>query len=326
LVRYIVGIDVGGTNIVVGTVAEDGSEVLGLVSEPTLAEQGADAVVARIVKLSRASMAEARGREIAGVGIGSPGPLDTKTGVVLLTPNLGWTNMPLRDRVASALGLPATLDNDANCAIFGEWWRGAAQGVDHVVGLTIGTGIGGGIVLGGQIYHGASDVAGEIGHMTIDANGRRCKCGNDGCLEAYASGPAIAARAVEGITSGAETALPQYVAGDLSRITAQVVYEAAHDGDAYALEMVRETAKLLGAGVANILNIFNPEVVVICGGVTLAGEKLFGPLRSEVQRRAFKPAWQVCRILPGVLTGTAGVYGAAAVFMQQTWSGKGGAL
>ena len=317
--RYIVGIDVGGTNIVVGTVAEDGSEVLGLVSQPTLAEQGADAVVARIVKLARASMAEARGREIAGVGIGSPGPLDTKTGVVLLTPNLGWINMPLRDRVASALGLPATLDNDANCAIFGEWWRGAARGVDHVVGLTIGTGIGGGIVLGGQIYHGASDIAGEIGHMTIDANGRRCKCGNDGCLEAYASGPAIAARAVEGIASGAETALPQYVGGDLSRITAQVVYEAAHDGDAYALEMVRETAKLLGAGVANIVNIFNPEIVVICGGVTLAGEKLFGPLRSEVQRRAFKPAWEVCRIVPGVLTGTAGVYGAAAVFMQQTW-------
>ncbi|HEX9611135.1 MAG TPA: ROK family protein, partial [Gemmatimonadales bacterium] len=237
------------------------------------------------------------------------------------TPNLGWVNMPLRDRIADALKLPAALDNDANCAIFGEWWRGAAQGVKHVVGLTIGTGVGGGIVLGGEIYHGASDVAGEIGHMTIEANGRRCKCGNDGCLEAYASGPAIAARAVEGIESGAETALPQYVAGDLSRITAQVVYEAAHDGDAYALETVRDTAKLLGAGVANIVNIFNPEVVVICGGVTLAGEKLFGPLRSEVQRRAFKPAWEVCRILPGTLTGTAGVYGAAAVFMHRTWGG-----
>jgi glucokinase len=318
-VRYIVGIDVGGTNVVVGTVAEDGSEVLGLVSQPTLAEQGADAVVARIVKLARASMAEAPGREIAGVGIGSPGPLDTKTGVVLMTPNLGWINMPLRDRIGGALGLPATLDNDANCAVFGEWWRGAARGVDDVVGLTIGTGIGGGIVLGGQIYHGASDIAGEFGHMTIDANGRRCKCGNYGCLEAYASGPAIAARAVEGIESGAETTLAQYVAGDLSRITAQVVYEAAHDGDAYALEMVRDTAKLLGAGVANIVNIFNPAVVVICGGVTLAGDTLFRPLRSEVQRRVFKPAWEACRILPGVLTGTAGVYGAAAVFMQRTW-------
>jgi glucokinase len=318
-VRYVVGIDLGGTNIVAGTVAEDGSEVLGLVSEPTLPEQGADAVVARIVKLARASMAAAGGRTIAGVGIGSPGPLNTETGVVLLTPNLGWTNMPLRDRVVAELELPATLDNDANCAIFGEWWRGAARGAEYVVGLTVGTGIGGGIILGGRIYHGASDIAGEIGHMSIDSTGRRCKCGNYGCLEAYASGPAIAARAVEGISAGVDTALPQYVAGDLSRITAQVVYEAAHDGDAYALEMVRETAKLLGAGVANILNIFNPEVVVICGGVTLAGDKLFAPLQSEVKRRAFKPAWEACRIVPGALPGTAGVYGAAAVFMQRTW-------
>src|SRR2546426_5931621 len=168
-------------------------------------------------------MGQARGKEIAGVGIGSPGPLNTKTGIVLLTPNLGWTNFPLRDRLGQALGLPATLDNDANCAIFGEWWRGAARGANHVVGLTIGTGIGGGIVLHGEIYHGASDIAGEIGHMTIDSNGRRCKCGNYGCLEAYASGPPIAARAVEGITAGAATTLPPCLGGDLSKITAHVV-------------------------------------------------------------------------------------------------------
>ena len=317
--RYVVGIDLGGTNIVVGTIAEDGSELLGLVSEPTLPEQGGDAVIARIVKLARASMAQAKGKEIVGIGIGSPGPLDTKTGIVILTPNLGWVDMPLRDRVADGLKLPTVLDNDANCAIYGEWWRGAAQGVEHVIGLTIGTGIGGGIILGGKIYHGASDVAGEIGHMTIDANGRLCKCGNQGCLEAYASGHAIAARAVEGIQAGAKSGLPQYVQGDLSKITAQVVYEAANDGDAYALEVVRETAKLLGAGVASLVNIFNPSVVVICGGVTQAGEKLFGPLTAEVHRRAFKPAWEVCRILPGTLPGTAGVYGAAAVFMQKTW-------
>jgi len=300
-------------------VAQDGSEILGVLSEPTISEEGPDAVVTRIVDLARASIARANGREIAGVGIGSPGPLDTKTGMVLLTPNLGWVNMPLRDRVASALGLPATLDNDANCAIFGEWWRGAARGVEHVVGLTIGTGIGGGIVLHGDIYRGASDIAGEIGHMTIDSNGRRCKCGNYGCLEAYASGPAIAARAVEGIEAGADSALPRLVGGDLRKITAQVVYDAAHEGDEFALEVVRDTAKFLGAGVANIINIFNPQVVVICGGVTRAGDKLFVPLRSEVKRRAFKPAVDVCRILPGELPGTAGVWGAAAVFIKRTW-------
>ena len=315
---YVVGIDIGGTNIVAGTVAEDGSELLGLVSEPTFSEQGADAVLTRIVKLTRASMAAARGKEIAGVGIGSPGPLDTKTGVVLLTPNLGWTNFPLRDRLSQALGLAAALDNDANCAIFGEWWRGAARGANHVVGLTIGTGIGGGIVLSGEVYRGASDIAGEIGHMTIDSTGRLCKCGNYGCLGAYASGPAIAARAVEGIRPGTDTSLPKYVNGDLSKITAQLVYEAAHDGDEYAREVVKDTAKFLGAGVASIINIFNPEVVVVCGGVTLAGDRLFEPLRAEVRRRAFKPATDVCRIVPGELTGTAGVYGAAAVFIKQT--------
>ena len=317
--RYIVGIDLGGTNIVVGTVAEDGSELLGLVSKPTLPEQGSDAVVGRIVKLARASIAAAGRATIAGVGVGSPGPLDTARGLVLLTPNLGWTNFPLRDRIAAALSLPATLDNDANCAIFGEWWRGAGRGSEHVVGLTIGTGIGGGIVLYGDIYHGVSDIAGEFGHMTIDSTGRRCKCGNYGCLEAYASGPAIAARAIECIEAGADTTLPDSVANDLTKITAQVVYEAANDGDEYAQEVVHDTAKVLGAGVANIINIFNPQVVVVCGGVTLAGDKLFVPLRSEVKRRAFKPAVAACRIVPGELTGTAGVYGAAAVFMRRTW-------
>src|SRR5256886_14205152 len=203
---------------------------------------------------------------------------------------------------------------DANGPTYGEWGGAAARGASHVVGLTIGTGIGGGIVLHGEIYHGASDIAGEIGHMTIDSNGRRCKCGNYGCLEAYASGPAIAARAVEGIEAGAETTLPSYVQGELARITAQVVYEAAHDGDAYALDVVRDTAHVLGAGVADIVNVFNPEVVVICGRVTLAGDRLFVPLRSEVKQRASKPAVDRCRTLPSALPGTAGGSGPAPVF------------
>lgn len=316
--RYVLGIDVGGTNLVAGVLAEDGSEIHGVVSEPTLAAQGADPVIGRIIKLAKASIKES-GKKVEGIGIGSPGPLDTKKGIVLLTPNLGWTNMPLRDRVSEGLGLPAELDNDANCAIYGEWWRGAARGAKYVIGLTLGTGIGGGIVIDGAIYHGASDAAGEFGHVTIDANGRRCKCGNYGCIEAYAAGPAIAERAVEGIESGVETGLSHYVKGDLTKITAQIVYEAANDGDEWALEVVHETASLLGAAVASFINIFNPEVVVICGGVTQAGDKLFQPLRSEVKRRAFKPAWEVCKIVPGTLPGTAGVYGAGAVFIQRHW-------
>lgn len=321
--NYIVGIDVGGTNVVVGTVPQDGSALHGLVTEPTRVADGPDGVVRQIARLAQHSL-DATRRALAsdpptviGVGIGAPGPLNTSTGVVLLTPNLGWRDFPLRDRVRDAVGLRASLDNDANCAVLGEWWRGAAQGARVVIGLTIGTGIGGGIVLDGKIFHGATDIAGEFGHMTIDSTGRQCKCGNYGCLEAYASGPAIAARAVEGVESGATTRLPTYVEGNLSAITAQVVYRAARDGDEYALEIIRDTARFLGAGIASLVNIFNPEVVVIMGGVTLAGERLFTPLIEEVRRRAFRPAVAACRIVPGTLTGTAGVYGAVASFKSQ---------
>lgn len=317
--RVVVGVDVGGTNIVVGTLTEDGTEIAGLEQRPTAAQNGPKAVVTRIVAMINSSIKKARAQwgddvEVLGVGIGSPGPIDTHTGVVRLSPNLGWRDMPLLDLVSKQVNLPATLDNDASCAILGEWWRGAAQDTKVLVGLTVGTGIGGGIILDGKIFHGASDVAGEFGHTTIDSTGRRCKCGNYGCLEAYASGPAIAARAVEGIAVGVETSLPRYVDGRLSEINAQIVYQAANDGDDLALEVVRDTARFLGAGIANLVNIFNPELVVLGGGVTAAGERLYRPLRQEVIRRAFKPAADACRIVPGTLHGTAGVYGAVAVF------------
>jgi glucokinase len=322
MVRFVLGIDIGGTNLVVGSVAEDGSAVVATASEPTHSEAGATDVVDRLVALAERAIAttrrEAPGAEILGVGVGAPGPLDTKRGIVLLTPNLGWVNMPLRELIHDRLGLPAALDNDANCAVLGEWWVGAARGARHAIGITIGTGIGGGIIIDGRLYHGASDVAGEIGHTTIDTEGRRCKCGNYGCLEAYASGPNIALRAVEELEAGAESRLSALVGGDLAKITAQTVYQAAADGDELALEVVNDTAKVLGVGIGNLLNVFNPEVVVVCGGVTLAGDHLFEPLRREVARRAFKPAVSACRIVPGELAGTAGVYGAAKVFLDQT--------
>ena len=323
--RFIVGIDLGGTNIVSGCVAEDGSALHGVRSVATGAEEGPDAVVRRIVAAAKESMAETLravpGAELVGIGVGAPGPLDTRSGIVLLTPNLGWVNMPLRARLHEGLGLNTALDNDANCAILGEWWRGAARNTRNAIGLTIGTGIGGGIIIDGRLYHGSSDIAGEFGHMTIDANGRRCKCGNYGCIEAYASGPNIALRAVEALESGAESSLPSYVGGDLRLITAQTVYQAAHAGDELALEVVRDTAKFLGAAVASLINIFNPEAVVIVGGVTLAGDSLFEPLSREVSRRAFKPAVAVCRIVPGTLTGVAGVYGAARAYLEQVEAG-----
>lgn len=324
--RWIVGVDLGGTNIVVGLVPIEGGEVQALHTLPTEAQRGPKFVVDRIVEMIETSiskvLADSGGTrdKIAGVGIGSPGPLDRKTGIVINTPNLGWRNFPLRDLISNGVGFPATLDNDANCATYGEWWLGAGRReVQTLVGVTLGTGIGGGIVLNGEIYHGASDAAGEIGHMTIDSNGRRCKCGNYGCLEAYASGPAIALRAVEGMEVGAETTLGDLVGGKLDQITAATVFEAAAEGDAFAEEVVKDTARFLGAGVANLINILNPEMIVIAGGVTRAGEHLFAPLRAEVRRRAFKSAEEHCRIVPAELPGTAGVVGAAGVFKRETF-------
>ena len=322
--RYVLGVDLGGTKISVGAMTSDGGRQLAARTEPTLAAQGADAVVARIAAMIEAATADvlretgAARSDILGVGIGSPGPLDRERGIVITTPNLGWHNFPLRDRVTAATGLRATLDNDANCATVGEWWQGAARGGRHVVGMTIGTGIGGGLILDGTLFHGASDVAGEIGHMTIELNGRHCKCGNYGCLEAYASGPAIATRARE-VLVREETAsqLPSLVDGRLETLTAETVYQAAHAGDAVANEIVRDTARYLGVGVANLLNIVNADVVVIAGGVTRAGDALFSPLRAEVRRRAFRPAVEATRIVPGELPGTAGVVGAVATFKAQ---------
>jgi glucokinase len=326
--QYIVGVDLGGTNIVAGVMTADGARHLAMRSIPTNSAVGDEGVAERIVGLVQSVILDAIGesgaerRDFVGIGIGAPGPLDREQGIVLVAPNLGWKDFPLRQRIQDRLNLPTTLDNDANCATFGEWWQGAARGGRNVVGLTIGTGIGGGLILHGALYHGSSDMAGEVGHTTIDLNGRHCKCGNYGCLEAYASAPAIATRAREVLVrEEGESAIPGMVDGQLESITAQTVYDAAKAGDRIANEIVRDTARYLGAGVANLLNIFNPDIVVIAGGVTAAGDALFDPLRAEVRRRAFTPAVRAVRIVPGELPGTAGVVGAVASFKQQHLGG-----
>lgn len=325
--RWVIGVDIGGTNLVVAVIPAGGGEPAAIRSRETAPERGADAAVADIGAMADAVIAETLDREggarddFLGVGIGCPGPLDLSRRVVMSTPNLGWDGYPIRDRIAETIGLPATLDNDANCATYGEWWQGAGRGVASLVGVTLGTGIGGGLILNGDLVRGASGSAGEIGHMTIDFNGRRCGCGNYGCLEAYASGPNIAARAREGLAAGYPSILPELVDGDLDRITALTVYDALTRGDEYAQEVMTETAKILGVGLANIVNTFNPEVIVIVGGVTRAGDHLFAPLRSEVRRRAFPGAVEACSIVPGALPDTAGVIGAAGVFVAEHGSG-----
>jgi glucokinase len=215
--RWILGVDIGGTNVVVAAIPIEGGDPMALRKERTRPDRGAEDGVRRMAEMLEGTIADVLAEhggsreDFAGVGIGCPGPLDRERGMVLETPNLGWVDFPLRDRISDAVGLPAVLDNDANCATYGEWWMGAGQGMDPLIGITLGTGIGGGIIMNGEIHHGASDAAGEVGHMTIAFAGRRCACGNYGCLEAYASGPAIAARAVEGLEAGAES-LPGRIA------------------------------------------------------------------------------------------------------------------
>ncbi len=266
--------------------------------------------------MARESIAEVGLDRVAGVGIGAPGPLDRRSGTVLETPNLGWRNVPLCDMVSRELGLPVVLDNDANCAAFGEWWLGAGRGSDRLIGLTLGTGIGGGVVLDGEIYHGASDAAGEVGHMCVDFDGRLCACGSRGCVEAYASGPAIAARAVEGIANGARSALAARARTDPDAVTAEAVCNAAGAGDDYAARILDETARILAVAVANLINLLNPDTIVIGGGVAAAGDLLFAPLRDEVDRRTFRSARGACRIVPAGLPATAGIVGAAGVFKR----------
>ena len=321
--QFIVGVDLGGTNIAAGAMPTDGTREIAMRMGQTRAEEGSAAVVERIVRMIEDVIEQTRAEtgaersDFLGVGIGSPGPLDRAKGVIIVTPNLGWKNFPLRDEVGSRVNLPASLDNDANCATLGEWWCGAAKGGRNVVGMTIGTGIGGGLILDGKLYHGSSDAAGEIGHTTIDSTGRRCKCGNYGCLEAYASGPAIAQRACELVKVDGDSTLLEMVGGDLSRITAQTVFEATKRGDPVAVEVVRDTAHFLGVGISNLINVFNPDIVVIAGGVTQAGDQLFDPMRAEVRRRAFKSAVEACKIVPGSLPLSAGVVGAVATFKAQ---------
>jgi glucokinase len=319
--RWVVGVDIGGTNLVVGSVPVAGGPPAAMRTGSTLPERGPDAAVEDVARMAKEVIDETIDRHgvqrdaFVGVGIGCPGPLDVEEGILITTPNLGWTKYPVRDRISERLDLPATLDNDANCATYGEWWLGAGRGTRWMAGVTLGTGIGGGVILDGRLVRGASGCAGELGHTTIDFTGRRCACGNYGCLEAYASGPNIAARAREGIEAGDHSILVDLVDGDLSRITAQTVYDALLQGDEHAAAVMLETAKILGAGIANVVNLFNPEVVVVVGGVTRAGDHLFTPLRSEVRRRAFDEAVAACRIVPGELADAAGVIGAAGVFI-----------
>jgi glucokinase len=254
--------------------------------------------------------------QVAAMGVGSPGPLSTRERIVYSAPNLpGWKNVPVTEILSKKLNCPVVLENDANAAAYAENWVGAGREASSMIMLTLGTGIGGGVVLNGEVWHGRDDAAGELGHMSINFNGPRCACGSYGCIEAYASAPNTVRRAMEGLEQGRDSTLRNLLdRGD--EFTAKAIYDAAVDGDAYAREIIEETGTLLGIAVANFVNIFNPELVVFFGGLANAGEMLFEPTRCEAKRRALKPASETVKIVPAQLKKDAGIIGAAGCALK----------
>lgn len=309
----VLAIDIGGTKLAAGIVEADG-RILFRGEVPTVAAEGPERVLDRTAQLTRDLLGKAGlpAAAIHRIGIGCAGPVDRQAGLILNPPNLpGWVRVPLVEFFEKTLGRPAVLENDANAAALGEYCYGAGRGTESLVYLTISTGIGGGIILGGKIWHGLKDGAGEVGHMTLVPDGPACGCGNRGCLEALASGPSIARRAREALVTGRVSGLRE-----IPDTTAADVVRLARAGDPVAMEVWDATVKYLGLGVAAIVTILAPERVVLGGGVTAAGDFLFESLRREVRQRVRLVAVESIPILPAALGRNVGILGAAAVALQ----------
>lgn len=319
MARYAVGVDLGGTKILTALVDEGGA--VRHRHRRATPQQGPEAVVAAIAESVDVVLRASRigHGDLLGVGIGAPGPLDPRSGVVFQPPNLaGWYNVPLADLLRQRLELSVFVENDANAAALGEWWAGAGRGVHDLVYITVSTGIGGGLIINDTLVHGVSGTAGEIGHMTIDLNGPRCVCGNAGCLEVLASGKAIARMAQEAIAARRSTKALDLAGGHPEHITAELVATAARQGDAVAREIFDRAGTYVGVAVASVLNLLNPASIVIGGGVSKAGDLLFDPVRRTARERAFERPARDAEIVPAALGDDVGVVGTAAtVFLRK---------
>jgi glucokinase len=256
------------------------------------------------------------------VSIAACGSVDTESGTIIFSPNLsGWRNIPLRSIIQERLGVEVILINDANAAALGEYYLGAGRGAGNLLFLSLGTGIGGAIIIDGDLYTGASGGAGEVGHMTINTEGPVCSCGNRGCLEALVSGTAIAREAIERLKLGGSSYFLKVDNG--KRITAEKVADAALNGDPLALDVIHEAAEYLGIGMVNLINILNPDIIIVGGGVAGMGELLLGPARKLVQEKAFPGLANSLSIVPGKLGGDAGLLGAALFAHRQSQDAEG---
>jgi len=315
----ILGVDLGGTKILTAVTNSQG-KMLSRDHSITPAQKGHEAVIQSILESAHRALEEANIAisEIFAIGIGAAGISNPEAGILFTSPNLpGWQNVPLRDIIQSKLGKKAFLINDANAAALGEFYFGAARGARNFIYITLGTGIGGGIVIDGKIYTGAIGAAGEVGHMTIDDNGSICNCGNRGCWEMLASGTALAREAKHRIEEGARTSILEYADGDIEKVTAQVIHSAAEQGDSLAKELIARTGYYVGVGLVNLINIFNPELIVIGGGLSNIGDMLLEPAFKTAGERAYKEAFQAVRFASAELGRNSGVLGAAAFALQE---------
>lgn len=311
----VIGCDLGGTNLRAGLVDTNSGQVSHLLSIPTLAREGHDAVIERMTGLIREVMGkgDAESSRVDAVGIGVPGVLNPAEGMVLFLPNLydGWKNVPLCKILGSSLDVPVHIINDVRAITMGEWKFGAGKGASSMICFAVGTGIGGGVVVNNQLVMGFNGTVGELGHTMVHPDGPQCGCGNHGCLEAYASGPAIAAMGIKSVIQGRTTLIGELVEFDINKITPQIIAEAAQKGDQIAKEIFEHVGKLIGIAAVNISLAVGPERIVIGGGVSSCGDLLLEPIRRTLQERIFVMPKEQIQVVQASLGDNAGILGSA---------------
>jgi len=316
---FLVGVELGETGIttlVTSTKLEEKALRKRVLDDK---ENRPDSVISAIVTSVQSALLEASvpTEKVLGVGIGIPGLVESHRGISIFAPNWGWHDIAVKEKIEAALGIVTYVDNGAKVMVLGEKWYGAGQGSDNVIALILGTGLGAGVIVDGRIFRGATESAGEWGHMVINIDGPRCSCGSRGCLEAYCGAPAIARRARDALMATAENSVLKGI-GDVRQIRANDVIQAAKSGDFLALQVLKETGQYLGVGVANLVNLYNPEVVIIGGWVgTEAGEILLPAIKSVVHERALEFPLRSTKIVISQLADRAIVIGAATTVLDK---------
>ena len=315
--HYVVGIDLGGTKMAAGLAAADG-QVLATVRRPTNVSAGPTAILGALVNMVEELLTThgLRRDQLSAIGMGVPCLLERDSHICRFSPNLFWRDVDIGSFWHQHFSCPLVVDNDVRLGALAEQTWGAGQGAHDLLFVAVGTGVGSGLILGGEIYRGGRGLAGEVGHMTLIPDGPVCNCGNRGCLETYAAGPAIARRAREAMAADRGSLLWQLCGDKGEDVTAELVSQAADKGDELAQRIFEETGRYLGIGLASVATLLNPERIIVGGGVALAGEKLFRPLRQTLAERVLTVPGIDYPVLPAALGSQTGVLGAVAAALK----------